>query len=261
MNNNSQFEQQRIVILMYHGTPFEKPDSRYSIQVKKFLAQLNYLKKDGWHTALIQDLKNPEKLQKKTVILTFDDGFDNNYKGAFIPLLEHAMKATWFITTNYIDRHALWMGAETKQTKMLSSIQLKEMSQQGMEIASHTCSHPDLSRLHYSKQLEELKQSKKTLESILSRTIVSFAYPYGRYNEETLSAIKEARYLLACSTQSGFYQSTESPLLIRRVTIFKNDTVFTLANKLAFANNDVSLNHLSRYYWQRLKKFPISSKK
>lgn len=253
MTNLKPLKYQSIIVLMYHGTPDTKPSTQYSIQAKKFVAQLKYLKKNGWHTALIKDLKEPNKLSDKTVLLTFDDGYADNYYGAFHPLLEFDMKATWFITSNCIDKHAHWMGAETNETKILSGLQLKNMVQQGMEIASHTCSHPDLSTLAYSKQFEELKQSKKTLESILTSEIVSFAYPYGRYNQETLMATKQAGYNLACSTRSGFYQSTDNPLLIRRVTIFDTDTVSTLARKLVFADNNVSWNHLSRYYWQRLK--------
>jgi len=242
-----------IIVLMFHGTPKNKPSSQYSIQANKFLQQIEYLKKNGWQTILIKELQDPEKLPAKSIILTFDDGYADNYKGAFLPLLEHGMKATWFITTDCIGKHAQWMGPETAETKMLSTQQLQEMAAQGMEIASHTCSHPDLSTLSYAQQLKELKQSKEALEKILSTKISSFAYPYGRYNEDSITAVEQAGYLQTCSVRSGFYENSESPLLIRRVTIFDTDTVSSLARKLIFADNDVSWNKLSRYYWQRLK--------
>jgi len=242
-----------IIVLMFHGTPKNKPSSQYSTQAKRFLQQIKYLKKNGWHTALIKDLERPEKLPQKSIILTFDDGYADNYEGAFLPLLDYGMKATWFITTNCIGKHAQWMGPETAETKMLSTQQLQEMAAQGMEIASHTCSHPDLSTLSYAQQLKELKQSKETLETILSTKITSFAYPYGRYNDDTIMAVKEASYTQVCSVRSGFYENSESPLLIRRVTIFDTDTVSSMSRKLVFADNDVSWKKLSLYYWQRLK--------
>ena len=253
MTKNIPLEYQRLIVLMYHGTTDTKPSNQYSIQAEKFVAQLKYLKKNGWHTALVKDLKEPKKLPKKTVLLTFDDGYADNYEGAFLPLLDHEMKATWFIVSNCVDKHAHWMGAETNETKMLSGSQLKEMVQHGMEIASHTCSHPDLTTLSYPNQLEELKKSKETLESILSDKISSFAYPYGRYNQDSIKAVEQAGYTQACSVRSGFYRNAESPFLIRRVTIFDTDTVSTLARKLIYAENDVSWNHLSRYYIKRLK--------
>lgn len=238
---------------MYHGTPKSSPSSQYSIQTGKFISHIKYLKKNGWHTALVKDLIKPNELPDKTILLTFDDGYADNYQGAFLPLLELEMKATWFITTHCIDKHAQWMGNDSEETRMLSIDQLKKMQQKGMEIASHTCSHPDLTTLSYSGQLEELQQSKAALESILADKITSFAYPYGRYNQDTIKAVKHAGYTQACSVRSGFYRNSESPLLIRRVTIFDTDTVATLTRKLIYAENDVSWNRLSRYYLQRLK--------
>lgn len=241
------------IVLMYHATPLNNPKSRYSIRADRFSKHLDYLKKQAWHTALFNELNRPKSLPNKTVLLTFDDGYADNYENAFLPLLDHDMKATWFITTDCIGEHALWMGDKTAETRMLSSNQLKEMNQQGMEIASHTCSHPDLSTLPYSNQLKELKQSKETLESIISEKISSFAYPYGRYNQDSIKAVEQTGYTQACSVRSGFYRNNENPFLIRRVTIFDTDTVSTLARKLIFAENDVSWSHLSHYYLQRIK--------
>ena len=121
---------------MYHGTPRNNPTSKYSIRTSSFIKHLDYLKKKTWHTAGVNDLSKPELLPNKTVILTFDDGYQDNYEGAFLPLLDHEMKATWFITTDCIDKHARWMGEENEETKMLSITQLKEMKKHGMVFQS-----------------------------------------------------------------------------------------------------------------------------
>ncbi len=163
------------------------------------------------------------------------------------------MKATWFITTDCIGKHAGWMGPPSEQTKMLAADQLREMSAAGMEIGSHTCSHPDLSTLSLQQQTLELSESKHLLEDLLQTSVTGFAYPYGRYNEESLTAIKAAGYHWACSTRSGRFDKEQNPLLIRRVTIFSGDTPAVLARKLTFADNDVSWKKLASYYTQRLK--------
>jgi peptidoglycan/xylan/chitin deacetylase (PgdA/CDA1 family) len=237
---------------MYHGTPKDQPISNYSIRADRFNAHLRYLKKQGWNSVLFRDLCNVSALPEKTVVLTFDDGYADNYEGVFLPLAEHNMKATWFITTDCIGKHAQWMGTPSAQTKMLTAEQLLQMENAGMEIGSHTCSHPDLTTLSYQQQRDEMTQSKQILESIIHGEISSFAYPYGRYNSDSISAAKDADYQLACTTCSGWFGSENNPLLVRRITIFANDSASTLARKLTFADNDVSWKKMIRYYYQRI---------
>lgn len=237
---------------MYHGTPNHQPTSEYSINARQFKAQLAYLKKKGWVTALFRDLQDTSKLADKTVILTFDDGYANNFEGAFVPLVENAMKATWFITTDCIGKHALWMGTPRPETQMLTVGQLLQMNGSGMEIGSHTCSHPDLSALTYPVQVDEMSRSKQLLETLINSEVTSFAYPYGRYNNDSLMAAKAAGFQVACSVKPGWFSSGDDLFLVRRVTVFANDSVSTLARKLIFADNDVSWQKLARYYFGRI---------
>ena len=147
------------------------------------------------------------------------------------------MKATWFITTDCIGTHSQWMGSPSPQTQMLTAEQIIQMEKAGMEIGSHTCSHPDLTTLSYQQQCEEMTKSKQILESIIHGKISSFAYPYGRYNTDSIEAVKNAGYQLACTVRPGWFGSEKNPLLVRRITIFANDSVSTLARKLIFADN------------------------
>ena len=223
---------------MYHGTPNNHPSSIYSICSDQFIAHLRYLKKQGWHTALFRELDNVSALPDKTVILTFDDGYADNYEGAFLPLVANNMKATWFITTDCIGKHSHWMGEPSPQTQMLTSEQLLQMEKAGMEIGSHTCSHPDLTTLSYQQQLDEMTKSKQVLESIIHGKISTFSYPYGNYNTDSILAANDAGYQLACTTNvrpDGFGRE-QNPLLFRRVPIKANDSVSILALKLVFAD-------------------------
>ena len=237
---------------MYHGTPVDDPISKYSIRANRFNSHLRYLKKQGWHTALFRDLNTSSVLPEKTVVLTFDDGYADNYEGVFMPLAENNMKATWFITTDCIGKHADWMGSSTLQTQMLTTGKILEMEKAGMEIGSHTCSHPDLTMLSYQQQRDEMTRSKQILEALIHGQITSFAYPYGRHNSDSIAAAKADGYQLACTVHPGEFGSEKNPLLVRRITIFASDSASTLARKLAFADNDVSWKKMARYYYQRI---------
>ena len=238
---------------MYHGTPPGRPSSEYSIKTDRFIEHLKYLKKNGWHTILFRDLVSGTPFPPKTVVLTFDDGYASNYDGAFLPILDYGMKATWFITTGCIGDYANWEGEHQRETRMLDSDQLKKMAQSGMEIASHTCSHPDLSAIDYDRQLEEMKSSKLQLETLLQNNVVSFAYPFGKYSDKSIEAAESAGYHIACTTNSGSLQSDTNIMLVPRITIFRKDTVSNLARKLIFVDNEVPLGKVATYYLNRIR--------
>ena len=240
------------IVLMYHGTPDAHPESNYSIQASLFAKHLQYLKQEGWTTILFKDLQNPQNLPEKSVALTFDDGYADNYAGAFLPLLQNNMKATWFIATDCIGTHAHWLGKTSTQTRMLTEEQLIEMHTAGMEIASHTCTHPDLSALSADAQLSELSKAKAFLENLLAAPVTSFAYPFGKFNAESITVAAQSGYQLACTTQPGWLGSDYDPLRIKRITLYSGDSVNTLARKLSFADNDVSWDTMLRYYATRL---------
>lgn len=240
------------IVLMYHGTPSETPESVYSIKSNLFAQHLRYLQKNDWTTILFKDLATPHSLPEKSIVLTFDDGYKDNFQGAFLPLLEHNMKASWFITTDCIGGHAQWLGKISQQSQMLDATQLLEMHSAGMEIASHTCSHPDLSRLSYDQQFAEFNSAKKILENLLSAPVTSLAYPFGRFNADSLPAAEHAGYSLACTTRPGWFGSENNPFLVRRIAIFSGDSPGILARKLAYADNDVSWKKIVSYYTGRV---------
>ncbi|MDA3791221.1 MAG: polysaccharide deacetylase family protein [Desulfobacula sp.] len=241
------------LILMYHSTVLGnvKQDFIYSIDSNRLCRQLDLLKKMGWYTACIKDLKMVEQLPKKTVIITFDDGFANNYEGAYLPLVKRGMCATWFITSGCIGSYSTWLDDQNNE-KMLTAEQLREMSSEGMEIGSHTITHLDLTTLPIVEIEKEIMQSKIKIENIIDDHVRSFASPYGRYNHSIIECIKKSGYSFACSVRPGWYSSMVSQYELPRITIFAGDSLGTFARKLAFASNDVSWNQTIKYYQDRL---------
>lgn len=243
------------LILMYHGTPTVKnrDTSIYCVTADNFQRQLDLLKDQGWTTKCIADLPNIDSFPDKTVILTFDDGYLDNYTGAYLPLLERDMTATWYIVSNLIGNKADWLKSSSSETAMLDKNQLMKMAQSGMEIGSHTLSHADLSKISSARQKNEIMDSKKQLEDLLSLSVKSFAYPYGQYDDSSLEYVQQAGYQFACTVRPGWFNNEKNPLLLRRICINLDDSLSTFSRKLAFADCDVSWKKMTHYSLSRIR--------
>lgn len=243
------------LVLMYHGTPSVKSTdtSIYSVTVDNFLRQLDLLNDYGWTTKCIADLPNIDSFPDKTVILTFDDGYLDNYTGAYLPLLERNMTATWYIVSQLIGSQADWLKNVSAEAAMLDTKQLIEMAQSGMEIGSHTLNHADLSKVSAASKKNEIVDSKKQLEDLLSLSVKSFAYPYGQYDNSSLEYVQQAGYQFACTVRPGWFNNEKNPLLLRRICINLDDSLSTFARKLAFADCDVSWNKMANYSLNRIR--------
>jgi peptidoglycan/xylan/chitin deacetylase (PgdA/CDA1 family) len=122
-----------------------------------------------------------------------------------------------------------------------------------MEIGSHTVSHVRLPEVDDARLAEELTASKAALEDVLGNAISSFAYPYGAWDKRCADATRQAGYIAACTTDSGWSLRDNNPYRLRRLTLFNTDTASSLARKLLLARNDVSWKTLSRHYLQQAK--------
>ena len=242
------------IILVYHGTPDKFISDHHEVHSDNFKRQLDFLKLNEWKTINISELKNNQTFSSKTIIITFDDGYNNNYKGAFQPLIERDMCASWFIVSNTIGKISTWFADDTKQQPMLNSEQLSEMTHKGMEIGSHGNSHTRLNQLTPNEIHSELIESKNTISKIINKEVTSFAYPYGEFNEKTIDMIKKAGYKIACSTRSGKNNMTNDIFKLRRITMTANDSLSSFARKIALADNDVGVLNTSRYILSRITK-------
>jgi peptidoglycan/xylan/chitin deacetylase (PgdA/CDA1 family) len=95
--------------------------------------------------------------------------------------------------------------------------QLRAMASDGVEIGSHTVTHPILTRVSVDRLRRELEASRERLEQMLSRPIGLFCYPNGAYNRVVRDAVGHAGYRLAVTSDSGLNDTTIDPLAIRRI--------------------------------------------
>jgi len=242
-----------IVALMYHSITLGKPSWNWALSLEDFCNQLAVLQDFGWTTICASDLSiGINNLPPKTVLITFDDGYADNM-AALEELVKRKMNASWFVVTKDIGQVSSWKDTHAPTLKLLEPSQLLEMQDAGMEIGSHTQTHLRLTQATQQQIALELKCSKKHLTDILNRPVISFAYPYGLYNQEILSATQAAGYEIAFTTRTGFGLVDNNPLEVRRVSIMSGDSISTFARKLSFADNDVSWPKLSSYIIDRVK--------
>ena len=200
-----------IPVFCYHSV---NPNSYNNaiITPERLKTQLTFIKNKGFTTLSISDLskylsKNTE-LPEKSILITFDDGYMDNYYYAFPILKELNMKATIFCITHALDGNYY-----------LSKNAIKIMSDHNIDIESHTYSHNKLTSLTYEDQLKELQKSKKDLEAITGKKVTAIAYPYGEYNENTIKAANTTGYKLGFTTKNGFVHQKNNVLKLNRIYI------------------------------------------
>ncbi len=232
------------VVLMYHSITAENktPTDRWCVSAKHFERQIALLKKEGWTTVCVRDLLTANELPPKTVVITFDDGYADNFEYGFGLLARYGMCGTFFIISQNIGEPS-WLDAQ----------QLREMSGSGMEIGAHTRTHARLPELSTEEVEEEVSGSKKDLEKLLGAPVTSFAYPYGLLNELSVDMVRKSGYRVACTTRTGWFGSDPDPLRVRRVGVFADDTLSKFARKLAFAGTSVGWAHIADYFVRRLR--------
>ena len=214
-------------IFMFHyikDIPSDTPDQlgyRLSFSPEKLEQFLVFFKENNIETLTFWDLKNiiekKREFPKKAVMLTFDDGHIDHYQNAFRILKKHNAKGVFFIISGKPDNDHLYANWD----------QIKEMSDQGQEIASHTISHLDLRNLSSEKIKQELEISKQVIEEKIGKPVISFCYPAGKYNQKVLEIVKE-NYLFARTTQAGKYFSIQKRHEIPTVRMFPETSVSSL---------------------------------
>lgn len=203
-----------IPILLYHRVGLE--GDPLTITISRFQKDIETLSQEGYTplslTQLKQHIKSPNNLlPPKPIIITFDDGYLDNYTNAFPILQRYSMKASFEIITGMVG-----------QTDRMNIPQIREMEAAGMDFGSHTVTHRFLADLNLKDATTELTQSKVDLEQILGKAVDFIAYPGGYYTAETIKLAHEAGYTGGFSVNSGFAMF-KNAMTIRRIPIFHYD--------------------------------------
>lgn len=192
----------KIKVLLYHNIVIDSRQTLFSNAISKkiFIKQLQYLKK---HYNIVSLSQNGEwhnlSDEKVNILLTFDDGFINNYEIAFPILLEFKVPAYFFIIYDCIETGDIPLFIQKRYSdsnnisefKTINSKKMKEMLEKGMNIGSHSLFHNDFSKMSVSESVHNAEQSKQYLEKKLKTQVECFAFPWGFYQEQQIEPIKK----------------------------------------------------------------------
>jgi peptidoglycan/xylan/chitin deacetylase (PgdA/CDA1 family) len=215
-----------IPVLMYHRVLAEPlKDSRHGIWVtaQSFEQNLFSLQQRGYSPITFEQiqlfLNGTFSLPKNPVILTFDDGYQDNYTTAFPLLKKYGFSAVIFLVADKLRRTNFW-DADEPPAPLMKDDEILEMSKAGIEFGSHTVTHPNLTQSSPEQIRSELTESKQILELLLRKKIVSLAYPYGAVHEIAKSLASDSGYSFGIATNSGPLTFSEDFFEIRRTQIF-----------------------------------------
>ena len=181
---------------------------------------MKYLQAAGFHVISFGDLERyldrGIPLPPQPVILSFDDGWEDQLTYALPILQKYRYTATFFIVTNYVGLR-----------DFLSWSQLRQLYLAGMIIGSHSRSHPFLDRITNPNLLEsEIVESKLTIEQHLGSSVNEFAYPYGAYNQAIIAMVEKAGYRAARADYPGVWHSNNDRYFLSAVTAPADVTAF-----------------------------------
>lgn len=198
-------------------------------------------------------LRKAESDSNREVAITFDDGFHDSFSSAVPVLLKLHYPATFFLVSGLMGRTNEW----DRNTMLELSYRLMDwddaiqLRDSGLDIGSHSVTHPVLPEIESQRAVEEIRTSKVEIEARLGITVRYFAYPYGRFDSKTRNMVYAAGYQAACSTLSGFANQENDPYALRRIEVFGYDSVATFRRKLEFGANEINSSQVLAYYVKR----------
>jgi len=204
-----------VPILMYHSVnPDARPENRLAVSVKTFERQMDFLKNNHYNVLPLDSvanlIKEKKKIPPKTVVITFDDGYKDNYTYAFPVLKKYSLPATIFVIIN-----------EAGRADRLSWDEIKTMQDSGIiNFGSHALGPEPLINIQSEDELrKEIFDSKKILEEKLGRRITVFSYPGGMSNSKIRQLVIDAGYKFAVATNPGKKFADDDLFALKRLRI------------------------------------------
>ena len=199
-------------VLMYHHIDGHSRESKLSVSPESFERQLDFFKKHGYRVlsldAYVAMLKSGKRPGGKSVVLTFDDGYDDNSKVAAPLLKKMGFPATFFIQVD-----------GTGRSGYMTESEVRELPSFGVTIGSHTVHHGFLPGLSPEKRDEEIVQSKRMLEERYGVPVKLFSYPGGGFDADARQRVIDAGYEGAVATHPGPSYPHRDPYALKRIRI------------------------------------------
>lgn len=233
LDQTQQSYAEKVPVLMYHYVVpkqyNKEPDNNSMINLESFEAGMKYLHDAGYYTATLSELEDYVhgliQLPENSVVITFDDGYENNYIYAYPVLKKYGLKASLFVIGSRVQEKTSTDFDPTKSS-YLSQEQLDAASDV-FDYYSHTYDLHKKEETFCGKKLALTHDAAKLQADIatmkgLGYTSPYFAYPFGSYDDKMIYYLKENGYRMAFTVRQGFVRPSDSPLTLNRLTVTSN---------------------------------------
>jgi peptidoglycan/xylan/chitin deacetylase (PgdA/CDA1 family) len=212
-------------ILCYHNVALAPPAARFKllyVSPDKFERQLWTLRRLGLRGVStgegIARLRNGTA--RGCVAFTFDDGYADTLTAAAPLLKRYGFGATCYVVSGALGAYNSWDAQYLQEIKPLMTLpQLDEWLAAGMEVGSHSCSHPQLHELPPDAARDEIAESRVALRSMLGVPIEHFAYPFGDFTADTVELVRHAGYASAVTVLPGVARASDDRLQLPRILV------------------------------------------
>lgn len=223
----------KVPILMYHylsAPPADADIYRKDLSVAPdlFNAQLDRIQSEGYTTISLYDLVDAltvgRSLPEKPLVITFDDGYRDNYENAFPALQAHGMKATFFVVMDFIN---------AQRPEYMTWDMLREMHNAGMSVEAHGVDHTSLKKRTRDDLVFQALRCYESLQNELGQRARFISYPAGQYDDTTIDVFRSAGYWAGITTLQGATQASDDLFELRRVRVRGTTSPDELAELLA----------------------------
>jgi peptidoglycan/xylan/chitin deacetylase (PgdA/CDA1 family) len=227
-----------VPILLYHHIGFSlQGDTAYYVSPEAFDQQLNLLYQWGYRTIsvelLVRAIQEGAELPPKPILLTFDDGSETIYENALPIMHRYKFTGVSYIVYNYIG-----------VSHYMNADQIRALDAAGWEIGSHSLSHRDLTA-YPSRQMDEIVESRRRLESLLGVPVLSFAYPFGAYDSDSLHYVHQAGYIAAMGLGNESLQGSKNLFYLYRQAVNGSEDLRAFALHLPWREDRFDLPALT----------------
>ncbi len=245
-----------IPVLMYHRVPDAPIATKHRTFVTRenFEKQLRFFARRGLQAITFRDYlafsrgdRALPEFPRKPFILTFDDGYRDNFLNMLPLARKYGFKGVLFLLGDFSAGGNFWdTGEDVEANKLMTREQKKAFVDNGWEIGAHTLSHPDLTRLSDEDVLHELRESRARIELELQTKVVSFAYPFGAHDDRVKDLVRQSGFEFGIATDAGGITIEDDRFAVFRVNMFPEESMFSLFKK-------TSSWYRKYYQWKRGK--------
>lgn len=235
----------RVPILCYHNVGPRPPGTRVGLLYvgsDQFERQLWIIRRLGLRGVAMSEgfAQLRELAAADRVVLTFDDGYLDTLTEAAPMLVKYGFRATCYIVSGCIGAHNRWDDHRTVGSKpLMTRGQIEAWLEAGMEIASHSCSHPSLDAVADEVALREMAESRVELRRLFGVAVDHFAYPFGKFTPRTIALARQAGYRSAVTTEPGIARGKDDRHRLPRLLIDGDRTLGRFLLQMATPYEDL----------------------